>query len=133
LRSFLRLSLEDFTPLHLGFANASVLLQKVSGLQGSGLLQWIDRTSPYKKEKGMSEGGAVQVREEARKGYFDRFAQRCAEVASKAPFFTFCVALVVVWAPTIYPLYGLRHLAALDQHPLVFSETQSVGSYFFES
>jgi hypothetical protein len=76
-------------------------LQKVSGLQGSGLLQWIDRTSPYKKEKGMSEGGAVQVREEARKGYFDRFAQRCAEVASKAPFFTFCIALVVVWIPTI--------------------------------
>ncbi len=49
----------------------------------------------------MSEGGAAQVREQARKGYFDRFAQRCAELVSKAPFFTFCVALVVVWAPTI--------------------------------
>ena len=48
----------------------------------------------------MSEGGAAQVREKARKGYFDRFAQRCAELVSKAPFFTFCVALVVVWAPT---------------------------------
>jgi low affinity Fe/Cu permease len=49
----------------------------------------------------MSEGGAAQVREQASKGYFDRFAHRCAEVVSKAPFFTFCVALVVVWAPTI--------------------------------
>lgn len=50
----------------------------------------------------MSEGGAAQVREQANKGYFDRFAQRCAELVSKAPFFTFCVALVVVWAPTIF-------------------------------
>jgi low affinity Fe/Cu permease len=48
----------------------------------------------------MSEDGAAQVREKARKGYFDRFAQRCAELVSKAPFFTFCVALVVAWAPT---------------------------------
>ncbi len=49
----------------------------------------------------MSEGGATQVREQAKKGYFDRFAQRSAELVSKAPFFTFCVLLVVVWAPTI--------------------------------
>jgi low affinity Fe/Cu permease len=49
----------------------------------------------------MSEGGAAQVREEARRSYFDRFAQRCAELASKAPFFTFCVALVAMWAPTL--------------------------------
>ena len=48
----------------------------------------------------MSEGGAAQVREQATKGYFDRFAQRCAELVSKAPFFVFCVLLVVVWAPT---------------------------------
>ena len=49
----------------------------------------------------MADGGAAQVREEATKGYFDRFAQRCAKWVSKAPFFTFCVALVVLWAPTI--------------------------------
>ena len=49
----------------------------------------------------MSEGGAAQVRKQANKGYFDSFAQRSAELVSKAPFFTFCVALVVVWAPTI--------------------------------
>jgi low affinity Fe/Cu permease len=49
----------------------------------------------------MSEGGATQVREQASKGYFDRFAQRCAELVSKAPFFMFCVTLVV-WAPSIF-------------------------------
>ena len=49
----------------------------------------------------MSEGGAARVREKAKRGYFDRFAQRSAELASRAPFFTFCVALVVVWVPTL--------------------------------
>jgi low affinity Fe/Cu permease len=49
----------------------------------------------------MSEGGAAQIREEANRGYFDRFAQRSAELASRAPFFAFCVVLVVVWAPTL--------------------------------
>jgi low affinity Fe/Cu permease len=50
----------------------------------------------------MTEGRTAQVREEARRGAFDRFAQRTAEVVSKAPFFAFCVALVVVWAPTYF-------------------------------
>lgn len=48
----------------------------------------------------MSQGGAAQIREEARRGYFDRFAQRSAQLVSKAPFFAFCTALIVVWAPT---------------------------------
>ena len=48
----------------------------------------------------MSGGEPAQIRERARKGYCDRFAQRCAEFVSKAPFFTFCVALVGVGAPT---------------------------------
>jgi len=48
----------------------------------------------------MSEGGAAQIREEASRGYFDRFAQRSSELASKAPFFAFCVLLVVIWAPS---------------------------------
>ena len=50
----------------------------------------------------MSEGETAQILECAWNGYFDRFAQRCAEFVSKAPFFTFCVALVVVWAPTFF-------------------------------
>jgi low affinity Fe/Cu permease len=35
-------------------------------------------------------------------GRFDRFAQTAADVASRAGFFAFCVALVVAWAPTIF-------------------------------
>lgn len=31
---------------------------------------------------------------------FDRFAGACSRGASRAPFFAFCVALIVIWAPT---------------------------------
>jgi hypothetical protein len=34
-------------------------------------------------------------------GFFDRFAGGASTLASRAPFFAFCVALIVVWAPTI--------------------------------
>ena len=37
-----------------------------------------------------------------RVGAFDVFAGWAAKVASRAAFFTFCVLLVVVWAPTIF-------------------------------
>ena len=56
--------------------------------------------STLRREEDMSAGGAAQIREEARKGYFDRFAQRSAELVSKAPFFAFCALLVVAWAPS---------------------------------
>ena len=36
-----------------------------------------------------------------RVGFFDRFAGVTARIASRAAFFTFCVVLVVVWAPTL--------------------------------
>jgi low affinity Fe/Cu permease len=55
-----------------------------------------------KKEESMSEGRTTRVREEARRGPFDRFAERSAEFVSKAPFFAFCVVLVVVWAPSYF-------------------------------
>jgi low affinity Fe/Cu permease len=51
---------------------------------------------------GMNEGRTAQVRAEAHRGSFDRFAERSAELVSKAPFFAFCVALVVVWAPSYF-------------------------------
>ena len=51
----------------------------------------------------MSEGsGVAQVREQSTKTLFDRFAGRSAEFVSRAPFFTFCVLLVVLWAPTYF-------------------------------
>jgi hypothetical protein len=34
-------------------------------------------------------------------GFFDRFAGGASAVASRAPFFAFCVVLIIVWAPTI--------------------------------
>lgn len=34
-------------------------------------------------------------------GVFDRLAGKASHVANRAPFFAFCVALVVVWAPSI--------------------------------
>jgi hypothetical protein len=33
-------------------------------------------------------------------GFFDRFAGAASSFASRAPFFAFCVVLLVVWAPT---------------------------------
>ncbi len=51
----------------------------------------------------MSEGsGVARTREEARQGIFDRFAGRSADWVSRAPFFTFCVLLVVIWAPSYF-------------------------------
>jgi uncharacterized membrane protein len=51
----------------------------------------------------MSEGsGVAQAREQSTKTLFDRFAGRSAEFVSRAPFFTFCVLLVVLWAPTYF-------------------------------
>lgn len=38
-----------------------------------------------------------------RKGLFDRFAGASADFVSRAPFFVFCVFLVVAWLPT-YPI-----------------------------
>src|SRR5579885_330536 len=37
----------------------------------------------------------------SRVGFFDRFAGAAATLASRATFFTFCVLLLVVWAPSI--------------------------------
>jgi low affinity Fe/Cu permease len=48
----------------------------------------------------VSGGRTAQVRAEASRGPFDRFAEQSAKFVSKAPFFAFCVALVVVWAPS---------------------------------
>ena len=39
-----------------------------------------------------------------RVGVFDKFAGWSSKIASRAAFFTFCVVLVVVWAPTFFLL-----------------------------
>jgi low affinity Fe/Cu permease len=38
-------------------------------------------------------------------GFFDRFAGWVATQVARAPFFAFCVLLIVAWAPS-YPLFG---------------------------
>jgi hypothetical protein len=43
-----------------------------------------------------------------RVGLFDKFAGWSSRIASRAAFFTFCVALVVVWAPTIFILHDIN-------------------------
>jgi uncharacterized membrane protein len=51
----------------------------------------------------VSEGsGVAQAREHSSRSFFDRFAGRSSEFVSRAPFFGFCVLLVVVWAPTYF-------------------------------
>jgi len=39
-----------------------------------------------------------------RVGFFDRFAGHAAKFASRAPFFAACVALIILWSPTIFLL-----------------------------
>ena len=54
----------------------------------------------------MAEGsGVARAREEARRSFFDRFAGWSAGFLSKAPFFAFCMLLVVIWASS-YSLVG---------------------------
>jgi low affinity Fe/Cu permease len=44
------------------------------------------------------------VKPTADKGIFDRFAGEVADVASRAPFFAFCVLLILIWAPSFVVL-----------------------------
>jgi hypothetical protein len=64
----------------------------------------------------MSEGSSVaHTREQSGRTLFDRFADRCADFVSGAPFFALCVLLVVLWAPA-YFLVG-----NLDAYQLVIN------------
>ena len=40
-------------------------------------------------------------KENEKPGFFDRFAGAASKIASRAPFFTFCVLLIVIWVPSI--------------------------------
>ena len=40
-------------------------------------------------------------------GWFDRFADGASKLVSRAAFFAFCVALVVVWAPSIAIIHSI--------------------------
>lgn len=55
------------------------------------------------------EGDAAEKPSEAsaRLGFFDRFAGRAAHIVSRAPFFAFCLGLVLLWAPSYFLLRNL--------------------------
>lgn len=44
---------------------------------------------------------------DSHQGLFDRFASKAAEFVSRAPFFTCCILLVVVWAPSLLVVKSL--------------------------
>lgn len=48
------------------------------------------------------EDRSARTTEGDERSVFDRFAGRTADFVSRAPFFSFCVLLVVVWAPTYF-------------------------------
>ena len=53
---------------------------------------------------------------------FDRFAGACSRGASRAPFFAFCVLLIIVWAPT-----GL--LLKLDTWQLIINTATTIITF----
>jgi low affinity Fe/Cu permease len=52
---------------------------------------------PYGAKSPQSKAILMPSEVSGRVGFFDRFAGTAADVASRAPFFAFCVLLVVLW------------------------------------
>jgi low affinity Fe/Cu permease len=55
-------------------------------------------------------------------GFFDRFAGGASRVSSRAPFFAFCVLLIVVWVPTI-------SLLTLDTWQLIINTATTIITF----
>lgn len=63
------------------------------------------RSDPRPRPKGKGNGEPEMPLEVSRTvSGFDRFAKAAAELSSRAWFFTFCVLLVVIWAPSFFIL-----------------------------
>jgi hypothetical protein len=58
-----------------------------------------------------------------RLGLFDRFADHANTVVSRAPFFAFCVLLVVVWLPS-YALFG-----SIDTWQLIINTITTIVTF----
>jgi low affinity Fe/Cu permease len=52
-------------------------------------------------------GAAMPSDTDSEVGWFDRFADHASRFVSRAWFFAFCVALVVIWAPSISILHSI--------------------------
>ena len=55
-------------------------------------------------------------------GAFDRFAQWASQIASRAVFFSVCVLIVVLWAPTIF-------LMKFDTSQLLINTTTTIITF----
>jgi low affinity Fe/Cu permease len=55
-------------------------------------------------------------------GWFDRFAQLSAKLASRAFFFSFCVLIVLLWVPTIF-------LMKFDTSQLLINTTTTIITF----
>ena len=55
--------------------------------------------------------------------FFDRFAERASHLASRSHFFTFCVVLVALWAPSL-PLFG-----SVDTWQLVINTATTIITF----
>jgi len=54
------------------------------------------------KEHETERPSATMPRDiDSRVGWFDRFATNASEFAARAPFFSMCILVVLVWAPSI--------------------------------
>lgn len=59
---------------------------------------------------------------DGRVGWFDRFATKAAEFAARAPFFSMCILVVLLWAPSIIWL-------AMDTWQLVINTTTTIITF----
>lgn len=55
--------------------------------------------------------------------FFDKFAERASRIVSHAPFFTFCVLLVLTWAPSILVFRNL------DTWQLIINTTTTIITF----
>ncbi len=55
-------------------------------------------------------------------GWFDRFAQFAATIASRAIFFSFCVLVILLWFPTIF-------LMKFDTSQLLINTTTTIITF----
>jgi low affinity Fe/Cu permease len=62
----------------------------------------VERNHPARDESHDAPEMPLDVAPEV--GAFDRFAKKAADVSSRAWFFTFCVLLVIIWAPSYFLL-----------------------------
>jgi low affinity Fe/Cu permease len=75
------------------------------------------------KEHDSKRHSATMPRDVSRHvGPFDRFATNVSEIAARAPFFIFCILLVLIWAPSIIWL-------PMDTWQLIINTTTTIITF----